>query len=867
MKPRVLSPLLVLLPFLSPPGAPQVSPGRGIGLDLARERARLVSRIRYRLSFRLFPGMKRVRGREELEFFLSRAVPRLALDFQGADLGEVTLQGRPLEKVHARGGHLVLPGKRLEKGKNTFTASFSSPVARVGTPLTVYRDEADGKEYAYTLLVPADAHRLFPCFDQPDLKARFRLELVLPVAWKCVANGAEAGRPAGAGPGFLVHRFRETPPLSTYLFAFAAGPFRVLEGPPPRAGLPPMRVFFRPSQESRLEASLLFRRHRECAALYGDLFRVPYPFGKLDFVLVPGFPYGGMEHAGAIFYRESALLFDHPPSARERERRSTVVYHEVSHQWFGNLVTMRWFDDLWLKEGFANLMSYYALDKLQPGSRAWTRFHQDLTERALRVDVTRGTTAIYQPLRNLEDAKSNYGAIVYDKAPAVLKSLLFRTGGKTFFEGLHLFLSRFAWKNASWKDLLSCLEDAGAGDLSRWAAWWFLTPGLPAVRARVRRDMGGRILSLDLLQESLQGWWEGGWPSSLDVLLGYPGGRKVLLPADLEGPVGRVRGAAGLPAPRWILPAPRDRSYGLFLPGAGSAAALVEDLPREKDSLLRSRGFSSLRASLEEGDLDPGTFLGFCLRMLESEGDPSSYAGILSELGAVLERFLPPGEEASWKERAVAFAREELVRESRKAESLPLLRFLLRTGKDLELARMLVRREYPLPWLAPGKKELFLAAAALLAAGEWKEADLHRFAGSFGKEDTAKYVFMAGAAAPDRATKKKYFRLFLAPGGPPEQWVSGSLSWFHWPGQEEVTLPFLESALERLEWVKAHRRIFFMPAWIDSFVNGHSSEEAFQVVRRFLGSHPDLPGDIRLKVLQSADLLEKAVKVKRKWGN
>ena len=180
---------------------------------------------------------------------------------------------------------------------------------------------------------------------------------------------------------------------------------------------------------------------------------------------------------------------------------------------------------------------------------------------------------------------------------------------------------------------------------------------------------------------------------------------------------------------------------------------------------------------------------------------------------------------------------------------------------------MLAAREYPLPWLSPGKKELFLAAAALVAAGRWKKADLERFAASFGKEDTAKYVFLAGAASPDPRVKDAYFRLYLDPKGPPEQWVSESLPWFHWPGQERVTLPFLEPALEKLEWVKAHRKIFFMPAWIDAFIGGHSSPEALEIVRRFLRERPGLPGDIRLKILQSLDRLERAVKVQCKWGN
>ena len=209
-----------------------------------------------------------------------------------------------------------------------------------------------------------------------------------------------------------------------------------------------------------MDAEAQVATNRAAVRWLADWFGVPFPFAKLDLVLAPAFPFGGMEHVGAVFYNEDRFVFREPPTLPQRLGRDATIYHEVSHQWFGDLVTMRWFDDLWLKEGFATYMAARVQAELQPDSNAWTTFLLSTKTPAYRADATSGTTPLWQSLDNLDAAKSNYGPMVYNKAPAVIKQHAFLAGEDGFRRGLHLFLTRHAYGNATWQDLLGAVGEA-----------------------------------------------------------------------------------------------------------------------------------------------------------------------------------------------------------------------------------------------------------------------------------------------------------------------------------------------------------------------------------------------------------------------
>ena len=623
--PGVLLPLTLLMS--APLPCQTAEPQAGISQALAEQREKVIKDVRYELSFTLGKGMQTVSGRCKVHFTLPAKVSGpIVIDFAGESIKGLLINGEGRAHVRQVHNHLVLPKSSLQPGKNVFEVEFTSKVAPTGTPLTVYRDRVDGKEYYYTLVVPADAHRLFPCFDQPGLKAVYALALDAPKGWAVIANGQQ--RDTGSNP--TRHLFQATKPLSTYLFAFAAGPFHEIKDKEPIVlgdRTVPMRMFLRRSKLHELEPDKLFEMHRRSVKWLSAYFDHDYPFQKLDIVLTPGFPYGGMEHAGAIFYREAALVFDHKPTGGELTRRSTLIYHEVSHQWFGNLVTMKWFDDLWLKEGFATFMGYTLLENLEPGKRAWLRFHQRVKPRAYSVDATSGTTPVYQKLENLADAKSQYGAIVYNKAPAVLRELNVRLGPQVFQKGLQIFLRRHAFGNATWQDLVKALEEAAKTSAAHWSNRWILAAGMPKVRVEWSTDGSGRIASFQIRQQSLQGD-QGTWPLRLEVLLLDRDGSHRTIKLTLDQATSRVPELIGKEAPVCVLLNPGDVAYGQFLLDAVSREYLVANIHEIKAPLLRAVAMSALFQTLRDAELDPERYVRTAMRLLSGEQDPEIYAAL-----------------------------------------------------------------------------------------------------------------------------------------------------------------------------------------------------------------------------------------------
>src|SRR5207245_6492279 len=457
---------------------------------------------RHTLPISVTAGAAKVTGTGTVEVTLPPAVPDLVLDWRpspgAARMAQLRVNGKPA-KAKLEREHLIVPARLLRAGKNRIALSFESPIALSGSAVTRYLDREDGSEYVYTLFVPSDASTAFPCFDQPDLKARFRLELVLPRAWTAIGNAPIAAT-EDLPSGQRRFRFAATAPISTYLFAFAAGPFADVQVPVPpqsspagrktaRAGSPAKekavetRLFVRKSQlaRARTEAPEVLRLNRESLRWFERYFNSRFPFPKYDLVLVPEFAYGGMEHAGATFLREEAVLLPSTPNDTDVLARAQLLFHETSHQWFGDSVTMRWFDDLWLKEGFANFMAAKAAEALLPAHSVWNAFHA-LKTAAYRTDVTQATTPIYRPLAHLSGAKSAYGNIVYGKAPAVLRQAEFYVGAPVFRRAVRQFLKGHAYAAADWSDLVAALERASGRKLKRWAEAWVKRRGMPEVR-------------------------------------------------------------------------------------------------------------------------------------------------------------------------------------------------------------------------------------------------------------------------------------------------------------------------------------------------------------------------------------------------
>ncbi len=486
------------------------TPASGVPLALAQERASRVSDLRYVVRFDI-PARRGdpVRGRLTASFTLHGASRPLAFDFaQPTDhLLSVTANQHRLNAL-VQNGHVVIPRRSLDDGRNEIVFEFLAGDA----PLNRNDD------FLYTLFVPARASLAMPCFDQPDVKARWTLTLNVPAGWTAVSNGAETGR-TGAAQGTRIS-FAETQPIPPYLFAFAAGRFQVETAV--RDGRT-FRMFHRETDAAKVARNrdAIFDLHAHALAWMENYTGIPYPFGKFDFVLIPAFQFGGMEHPGAIYYNASSLMLDQSATQNQLLNRAETIAHETSHMWFGDLVTMKWFDDVWMKEVFANFMAGKIVEPSFPGVNHQLRFLYDNYPAAYGIDRTPGANPIRQPLANLDEAGSLYGAIIYNKAPIVMRQLEAILGATGLRDGLRDYLKQYAMGNASWTDLVRLLDARTPVDLSAWSHAWVDEPGRPTVRVEPQVENGrfDRVVleEADPLKRGLV------WPEALTLVFGGRG--------------------------------------------------------------------------------------------------------------------------------------------------------------------------------------------------------------------------------------------------------------------------------------------------------------------------------------------------------
>jgi aminopeptidase N len=850
-------------------------PEPGVARGLARFRAAHYSDVRYDLQIEIAAGAALLKGREEIRVNLDGEADQLVLDWRtsGAKQGQpqarawdIEVNGRKAVDARQVNEHIIIPGAYLSKGDNILRLRFESPIATSGSAVTRYLDREDNSEYVYTLFVPSDASTVFPCFDQPDLKARFKLSITAPTSWNVIAN-ANSGIVTHSGAIGLWH-FPSTEPISTYLFAFAAGPFKEFRD---ESSSIPMRLFVRQSKAERARKELqeVFRLNREGLAFLARYFDYRFPFPKYDLVIVPEFAYGGMEHAGATFLREESILFPTDPTANDLLSRAELMFHEAAHQWFGDLVTMRWFDDLWLKEGFATFMAYKAIEAIMPQHNAWKAFYQRTKPQAYITDITKGTTPIWQEIANLSAAKSAYGNIVYRKAPSMLRQAEFFLGADKFQGAVRLLLKEHAFGNAEWADLVRAFEHTSKQKLDEWASRWVQRRGMADVRVEWSAEgASGRISSLTIKQEDVLG--EGGaWPMRVQLLLAYDDAPPETLTVMLSGSgATRVPETVGKRRPAYVFANYNDYGYGRFLLDEKSERAVISRLGTVRDEFLRALLWGSLWDSVRDARLAPATYIDLAIRLVPAERDEVAVQSITNRAATAFNRYLS---EAQMQE--VAPRLERLFSASMlKAETAGLRITYFRAFQSIAMTveartmlKKILRGELTIPGMTLRSRDRFDIITALLARGdEDAPALLEAQSRVDASDDGRRYSFAAGAARGDAATKKRYFESYVNDPKLAESWIEASLGPFNAIQQSDLTLPYLEPALRELPVLKRTRKIFFVNGWLSAFIGGQCDERALLLVQNFLQREGSLDRDLRLKVLEVADGLERCVRIRAK---
>jgi aminopeptidase N len=855
----------------------------GVPRELARWRAAHYRDVHYALELGVAPDTDRLRGTEEIRVTLDAAAGELILDWrivnpqaQTASVRDLTVNGHAVADARFTNEHIVIAKSYLIAGENVVKLAFESPISTAGSAVTRYRDGTDGRAYIYTLFVPSDASTAFPCFDQPDLKARFHLTVTAPDHWRVISNTAvekwetddfivlKPGQPASLN----TFHFYETDPISTYQFAFAAGEFAEFKD-----DVSPYKthLYVRQSQVERARKELdeVFRLNREGLNFYGRYFARPFPFPKYDLVLIPEFAYGGMEHAGATFLREDGVLFPSDPTANDRAARAELMLHEAAHQWFGDLITMRWFDDLWLKEGFATFMAYKAMEVVMPQVNAWKIFYQRTKPAAYLTDVTKGTTPIFQEIPNLSAAKSAYGNIVYRKAPSMLRQAEFYLGAAKFQRAVQLVVKEHAFGNAEWADLVHAFERTSGEKLDKWAGAWVKRRGLPDVRVEWRADARGRIRTFTLKQSDVLN--EGGyWPMRLKVLLAYADAPSETLTVKLDAaPATEVREAVGKRAPAWVFINAEDYGYGQFLLDPQSRARVIQQLGNVQDDFLRALLWGALWESVRNAELAPVDYIELALRLLPAERDEVIAQSILGRVQTAFNRYLSRAQAAALAPRLEELFATRMMNAETAGLRITYFRAfqsIATTAAARAKLKQLLAGELTVPGMTLRTRDRFDLVATLFVR---KDADapalLAKLAAQEQTDDARRYAYAAAAAQASADVKGKYFAAYFQQRDLPESWIEASIGPFNAAPQAELALPYLAPALRALPELKRTRKIFFVNNWLAAFIGGQCSPQASGVVQDFL-QQTQLDRDLRLKVLEVSDGLERCVRIRAQYA-
>jgi aminopeptidase N len=908
----------------------------GVSQKLAQWRAANYSDVRYKLRITLEKGAPLMKGDIEVRVTLTDegAKNDLVLDWRATQFAGD--KDKPYANVMQINDaidiistvvneHLIVPKGALKTGENIIKIQFASPIKTSGAAVTRYVDREDGAEYIYSLFVPSDASTAFPCFDQPDLKARFTLSIKAPGKWKIVSNvepNEIVDLPVTHSEDYVKNlfttHFAETKPISTYVFAFAAGDFEkfsdksklsALAGsqgtrtnPPANAGGSDIYVRRSQAEKFKQHAAEVFRLNREGVKFLESYFDYKFPFPKYDLVLIPEFPFGGMEHAGATFLREDSIIFPQEPTANNYISRANVIFHEAAHQWFGDTVTMRWFDDLWLKEGFAEFMAYKTLEKVMPEYNAWKVFYERNKQLAYLTDATKGTTPIYQEIPNLSAAKSAYGNIVYRKAPSFLRQAEFYLGTKEFQNAVRSFLKRNEFKNAEWKDLVQAFERSSKKDLTTWAENWVKQRGLNKVRLEYK---GSKMFAMTnvgcIVSTYLNGTFQSVpdsdlfWDMKTKVLIRYNAttlkGVETLTAVDdvMLGTSTRTDAYINEPSDvQLIFPNYQDYGYGIFLLDDKSRDYVLQNIQNEKDDFLRTMMWGSLWDSVRETELDPKDYVELAIKNISGEKDEVTIQTILGRVSTAINYYLSDAQakelvpkledlligkmqNATTLGQRVTFYRAFLNIASTE-NARKVLKQILKTSVSSPTVKEGAKTEaafaLTLGLPAPRTKDKFDIITKLAILGDSEAAKLlEELAKTETSDEAKRYAYAAGAGFGAKEVKAKYFDDFLANKEISESWIEAAFGPFNSARHSELTLPYLEKALAELPNLKRSRKIFFVNGWLGAFIGGQRSAEALAVVNKFLEDNPNLDKDLRLKILENADALERAVKIRAKFNN
>ena len=788
----------------------------GVSKDLAESRSKTISNVEYTLHF-IIPSEKdiAVKGNEILQFQW-KGTDDLQIDFQAdsTQLDAACIVNGETRKVRVQDEHIIIYKKWLKEGKNEIRLSF-----RCGDAALNRNDD-----YLYTLFVPDHARSVFPCFDQPDLKAKFHLSLDVPEGWKTMSSVEDTLIP-------------------TYLFSFVVGNFQ--EQTAEKDGRIIRGLYRETDKQKVAQMPIVFDEIALSLRWMEEYTGIPYPFDRYGFVVIPGYQFGGMEHPGAIQFADWEIFLSKNATPDEELVRLNLIAHETSHMWFGDLVTMRWFSDVWTKEVFANFMASKIAEQQFPDIHHQLNFLKDHYISAYAVDRTKGTHPIQQELENLNQAGLLYGNIIYHKAPVMMRKLEEQMGEEAFRIGLQRYLKQFTFGNAAWDELIQILHTANPkAKVKEFDKAWVKEKGMPILICTAK-DGKLIVTQSDPYKRGII------WKQKFMVALGKNDSIAEVIEVNMQ------KSIAEIPIdiePDFLIPNYDGSGYGQFLldekDGICNATKMEEVLSHQEDALHRfaiamtlyenyllhrihrkelfNTYFSAL--SIENNPLMASTLCSYINHLVfDSEKDErDTYENQLWELSQTHE--LQAVRQQLLRSLSTSATNQHVVRE--------LYYIWYTQNNELLNERDYMRMAYHLAIMKPKQWEDIIATqrGRIINADRQKEFD-----------------FVSRGCTPDKEAQRILFESLLEPENRKvEPYAQALLSLLSSHLREPYNNAYITPGLENLIDIQKTSDIFFPGKWCSALLGNHKSKEAKKMVEDFLASHKDYPFSLKNKILQES---------------
>jgi aminopeptidase N len=833
--------------------------------DETGERARLLRVASYDVELDLTRGEEVFGSVSVIAFDCTEPGASTYVDLVARAVHEITLNGSPVDPATARAdGRIALTGLAAH---NQLRVVADCGYGAGGMGLQRSVDSADGRVYTFTNLEAAHARTVFANFEQPDLKAEFTFHVLVPSSWVVISNqpAAESGP---AGPGTSMWHFAATPPISTYLTAVAAGEYHVLHEPHTTAAGQsiPLGLACRQSMLPHLDAADVLGLTRQGLDYFTGLFGIDYPFSKYDQVFVPDNA-GAMENVGCVVISES-LLFRSAVTDTMRELRAMVILHEMAHQWFGDLVTMKWWEDLWLNESFAELAGFQASAEATRFTGAWTTFCGGLKNWGYRQDQLPSTHPIAAEVATLSEAEENFDGISYAKGAAVLKQLVAYLGRDSFFAGIGDYFTEHGWGNATVADLLASLEASSGRSLAEWSAAWLKTAGPNTLRPDIAVDDEGRFTGFAVLQEA---------PAAHPTLRPHhlaiglydrdADGRLVRtrrVETDVAGPRTSVPALVGLARPDLILLNDDDLTYAIVRFDDRSLRTLTESIGRFADGLPRTVCWGAVMDMASQAELSVPAFVAMLVSGMGSEPAVS----VLQNLHAAAERLMRQSADPAWvptgkRQLADEGRRQLLAAEPGSDHQLAwaqLLSWTATTGEQLDFATGLLDGTVSVAGLPVDTELRWSLLGRLVALGRAGDDQIDAELSRDNTDAGRRHAMACRAAIDDAEHKAAAWRLLTESDelGLEESFtIANAFNAAEHAGQLE---PYVEKYFEALPEIWASRPERLRNALAHNlFPYTAASPRLLERVDEFLGQ-PDLDPALTRAMSEAGDVAAKALR-------